>query len=86
VQQEESLAITVRLAPADAGCDKPWATVLYQRGTRMTHAAREAAESTPKQTFSSTKLAGVEKQAAVIGLLVALNWEHPSEKTADPTR
>jgi hypothetical protein len=37
----------------------------------VTHAGREVAEGTKEQT-------------ALAGLLAALRWEHPKEKSADP--
>jgi hypothetical protein len=70
--KHEMLGMTVGLAPADVGCYELWAIVLHQAGRRMTHTAREAAEKPPEQT-------AVER-------LIVLNWEHPSEKTADPPR
>jgi hypothetical protein len=70
--KEERLAITVGLAPTDVGSLKAWAMVLHQGGRRMTHTAREAVET--------------RERAAVKGLMTALQWEHPKERVADPTR
>jgi hypothetical protein len=64
------VAIIVGLAPVESGCFRLWAMVLYQGGRRMTHAAKEAPDFTPQKT-------------AITGLLSALNWEHPREKTRD---
>jgi hypothetical protein len=69
--KEEGLAITLGLAPVETECYRLWAIVLHQAGRKMTHAGRETAE-------------GTREQAALAGLLAALRWEHPKERTADP--
>jgi hypothetical protein len=65
------LAITLGLAPVETECYRLWAIVLHQAWRKMTHMGRESAE-------------GTREQAALAGLLAALRWEHPMERTADP--
>jgi hypothetical protein len=44
--KEEMVTITVRLAPADSGCFRLWAMVLYQGGRRMTLTGKDSPELT----------------------------------------
>jgi hypothetical protein len=69
--KEGVVAIRLGLAPVETECCRLWALALHQAGRRMTHAGREVAERTKEQT-------------ALAGLLTALRWEHPNERSADP--
>jgi hypothetical protein len=69
--KEEMEDITLSLAPVESGCFRLWVMVLHQGGRRTTLTRNEAPELTPKQT-------------ALVGLVVALTWEHPRRKSPDP--
>jgi hypothetical protein len=67
------VAITLGLAPVESGCFRLCAMVIYHGGRRMTPIGKEAPELSTEQT-------------ALPNLLAALTWEHPREKTPNPSQ